>query len=59
MRAVEEEGVARRLGIAREEVARRRGFVERVRGVVRVRALLFGRDFGGSRLDAGVLLQLG
>ncbi|KAL8279257.1 hypothetical protein RQP46_008294 [Phenoliferia psychrophenolica] len=33
--AVEEEGVARRLGIAKEEVARRRAFVERVRGVVR------------------------
>ncbi|KAK4705935.1 hypothetical protein P7C70_g258, partial [Phenoliferia sp. Uapishka_3] len=36
--AVEEEGVARRLGIAREEVARRRSFVERVRGVVRLEA---------------------
>lgn len=34
--AVEEDGVARRLGIAKEEVARRRAFVERVRGVVRV-----------------------
>ncbi|KAM0751800.1 hypothetical protein T439DRAFT_379888 [Meredithblackwellia eburnea MCA 4105] len=33
--AVEEEGVARRLGIPRDEVQRRRAFVERVRQVVK------------------------